>query len=71
MIDERRTRQRERAYDIAYDLAGERVTHGIFKAILSLVEADERTDIPVEPTPQRAAGARQVLQKKPAQEGLW
>jgi hypothetical protein len=63
----RREQQIARAEQIAYELAGERVTRGIVRAILELVEADERDDLPPPARhPQSAPGARQVLQKKPA-----
>jgi hypothetical protein len=63
--------QRARAYRIAGDLAGSRISRGIVLAILALVQADERTDLPPTPPPSVTPGARQVLRKKPTQEALW
>ena len=70
--EERKADQRARAHEIAHQLAGSRLSRGIVRAMLALVEADERTDLPEPVAPGPAPGARQVLQKKaPEQEGLW
>jgi hypothetical protein len=42
--DERRAEQEARAYEIAQQLAGDRVTHTLVRAILALVQAVERGD---------------------------
>jgi len=63
--------QRARAYRIARELAGSRISRGIVLAILGLVQADERTDLPPSPPPSVTPGAREVLKKKPMQEALW
>jgi hypothetical protein len=69
--EQRAADQRARARQVAYELAGKRSTRNIVAAILALVIADERRDIPYEPAPQPAAGARQILTVRPTQEALW
>jgi len=45
IVIDKRAEQRARAEQIAYELAGDRATPGIVRAMLALVEADERTDL--------------------------
>jgi len=59
--DERRAEQEARAYQVAQQLAGDRVTHALVRAILALVQAVERGDTITSTGP--ASGARQVLQR--------
>lgn len=63
--------QAARAHQIAYELAGSRLTRGIVRAILSLVESVEGAGGPAAVRPGPAPGARQVLAKAPVQEALW
>ena len=64
-------RRRQRAELIAQQLAGSRATHGVIRALLALVVADERTDLPLPERSQPAPGARQILQTPAVQEALW
>jgi hypothetical protein len=67
--DEQRREQETRAYQVAQQLAGDRVTRGLVRAMLALVQAVELGETATSTGP--AAGARQVLQKndRPPKEG--
>ncbi len=74
--DERRAAQEKRAAEVARQLAGEDPPRGLVRALLALVEADERPDPPKPQSAGPAPGARQVLKRKKAapaavQEVLW
>ena len=74
MDDDVKRMQTLRAQEVARLLSGGRVTRGIERAMLALVESVERPGEHVTPTSAGpVAGARQVLKPKvkPAQEGLW
>lgn len=73
--DERRVEQERRALDVASELAGANPPRGLVRALLALVEADEKPDPPQPKSSGPAPGARRVLKrKKPAltaQDSLW
>ena len=62
--DERRIEQERRAMAIAGALAGAEPPRGLVRALLSLVEADEKPDPPEAKRSGPAPGARRVLQRK-------
>lgn len=72
--DERAADQQIRAEVIAAQLTGmHHPARGIVRAMLALVVADERTDLPREKSPGPDPGARQVLKTAPkvTQDALW
>ena len=74
--DERRAAQEGRAATVARQLAGGEPPRGLIRALLALVEADEKPDPPETKSSGPAPGARQVLKCKKAapavaQEVLW
>ena len=75
--DERHSRQRVRAWEVARALGS--TAPAVVRAMLALVIADELPHPQGDPVPPKAPGAKQVLKtakpkSKPAktnQEGLW
>lgn len=69
---ERQSEQSARAHQVAYELAGKRLTRGLERAILALVQSVESDAGSVAKSPGPAPGAKQVLVKTvPVQESLW